>query len=230
MSREVPRPPLELPETEPLVAPSSFEADLAKIGVTLDETKIAIVGDYLARLLAANELLNLTAIRSADEAWTRHALDALSLVPHLAHLGDGAAVMDVGSGGGVPGIVLAIARPDLEFLLVEATQKKAHFLEEVASALGLSNVEVAPERAEELAATDLAGSFDAVTARAVAPIERLLPWTAPFVAPGGRLLYIKGQKAPDELKAAKQAMKRLGVKHVETRLGPTGRVVVLEVA
>ena len=229
MSREVPRPPLELPETEPLVAPPSFEADLAKIGVTLDETKIAIVGDYLARLLAANELLNLTAIRSADEAWTRHALDALSLVPHLAHLGDGAAVMDVGSGGGVPGIVLAIARPDLEFLLVEATQKKAHVLEEVASALGLSNVEVAPERAEELAATDLAGSFDAVTARAVAPIERLLPWTAPFVAPGGRLLYITGQKAPDELKAAKQAMKRLGVKHVETRLGPTGRVVVLEV-
>jgi 16S rRNA (guanine527-N7)-methyltransferase len=225
----VDREPLPLPSPPPFEAPAAFVPALAALGVTLDEARIAKLGDYLARLVAMNEHVNLTAVTDPVEVWTRHALDALSLVPHLAHLPAGALVLDVGSGGGVPGIPLAIARPDLEIMMVEATQKKAMWLEMVSEALGLDNVTVAPERAEELAETDLAGTFDAVTARAVAKISQLVPWTAPFARPGGHLLFIKGQKAPDELREAKRVLSRYKLRHTKTELTTTGRVVVLEV-
>jgi len=223
------RDPLPLVAAEPLVPPASFAEGLGGLGVTLDAGQTAQLGDYLARLLAMNESLNLTAIVDPDAAWTRHALDALSLVPHLQGLPAGATVLDVGSGGGVPGIPLAIARPDLSVMLLEATQKKAQFLTDVSAAVGLVNVEVVAERAEVFAETNLARSFDAVTARAVARIEALLPWTAPFAKPGGRLLFIKGQKADEELRAAKKALGRFRAKHLETKLTTTGRVVVLRV-
>src|SRR5690606_12135457 len=113
---------------------------LAAIGVALDDVAIGRLGDFLARLLAMNEQVNLTSITDPDGAWTRHALDALTLVPHLADLPAGARVLDVGSGGGVPGIPLAIARPDLRVTLVEATEKKCAFLRGVADAIGLPGV------------------------------------------------------------------------------------------
>ena len=228
MSRE-PRAPLPLAAAEPLVPPPSFASDLATLGVTLDDAQTRRLGDYLARLLAMNESLNLTAIVEPEAAWTRHALDGLSVVPHLASLPAGATVLDVGSGGGVPGIPLAIARPDLSVTLVEATQKKAQFLVDVSAAIGLTNVDVFAERAEDMLETDLFASFDAVTARAVANLSALLPWTAPFAKRGGKLLFIKGQKADEELRNAKKPLARFAAKHIETRLTTTGRVVVLRI-
>lgn len=219
------REPLPLVDAAPLVAPESFRSGLAALGIALDEAVERRLGAYLARLVAMNESLNLTAIVEHEAVWIRHGLDALSLVPHLAAVPAGGKVLDVGSGGGVPGIPLAIARPDLAFTLLEATQKKAQFLVDVSAALGLSNVEVVAERAEDFAETELAGTFDVVTARAVAKITTLVPWTAPFARRGGRLLFIKGQKADEELRDAKKVLARFSAKHRATTPTSTGRIV-----
>lgn len=223
------REPLGLPSPPPLPVPADFPAALGELGLTLDPAQLGLLGDYLARLLAMNERVNLTAVTDPREVWTRHALDGLSIAPELADLPAGAAVLDVGSGGGVPGIPLAIARPDLHVTLLEATQKKAAFLADVAEALGLSNVSVVADRAELVRDSELAGAFDAVTARAVAKLTGLLPWTAPFARDGGRLVFIKGQRVDVELDDAKRAMKLAGCTHERTTPTRTGRVVVLRV-
>jgi 16S rRNA (guanine527-N7)-methyltransferase len=221
------RPPLSLPISAPLAPPEGFEARLAEVGVRLDATVLATLGDYLARLLAMNEQMNLTAIEDPLEAWEKHALDALTLVPLLVDLGAGARLVDVGSGGGIPGIPIAIARPDLHVTLVEATQKKAAFLSAVVAALGLANVAVRAERAEQLGAGELRGMFDVVTARAVARLTMLLPLTAPLAKPGGLVLLVKGQRADEELAEAKRALAEQRTTHEKTVATPTGRIVVL---
>jgi 16S rRNA (guanine527-N7)-methyltransferase len=221
------RAPLPLPVPAPLVPPEGFAGRLTEIGVTLDEAVIARLGDYLARLLAMNEQMNLTAIKDPIEAWDKHVLDALTLVPLLADLGAGARLADIGSGGGIPGIPLAIARPDLQVTLVEATQKKATFLVAVAAALGLTNVSVRAERAEQLGKGDLRGAFDAVTARAVGRLVMLVPLTVPFVRPGGLVLLIKGQRAEEELAEASWVLGRQRTALVKTMGTPTGKIVVL---
>jgi 16S rRNA (guanine527-N7)-methyltransferase len=230
VTRSVPTPtraPLPLPETSPLTPPESFASRLAALGVDIDANAVVRLGDFLARLLAMNEQCNLTAITDPVEAWTRHGLDALSLVPLLADLPAGARVLDMGSGGGVPGIPLAITRPDLRFTLVDATAKKTAFLVAVAEALRLDNVTVINARAEELASGELQRSFDVVTARAVAKLAALLPWTAPFAKARGRLLLIKGERADQELADAAKALRRFRCTHERTVQTPTGRLIVL---
>jgi 16S rRNA (guanine527-N7)-methyltransferase len=216
-----------MPIPVPLAPPEGFAARLSELGVPLDASVIARLGDYLARLLAMNEHMNLTAITEPAAAWERHVLDSLTLVPLLAELGAGARLVDVGSGGGLPGIPLALARPDLQVTLVEATQKKAAFLSAVAEALGLSNVSVRAERAEQLAAGELLGTFDAVTARAVARLSLLVPWTVPLAKPGGLVLLVKGQRADEELAEAARILRKQQTAHERTVATPTGRIVVL---
>lgn len=163
---------------------------------------------YIDLLLETNAKFNLTAVRDRSEAWDRHVVESLRLTPHL---GAPRTLLDVGSGGGLPGMVLAIARPDIQVTLLEATSKKAKFLEETARAIGLSNVHVTCARAEDAGAFGgpLREQFDLVTARAVAALRVLLELTIPFVRPGGRLLAIKGEKADEELADSKQAMGKL---------------------
>jgi 16S rRNA (guanine527-N7)-methyltransferase len=221
------RPPLPLPVPAPLAPPEGFAARLSELGVHLDAAVLDRLGNYLARLLAMNEQMNLTAIRDPAEAWERHVLDALTLVPLLAELGAGARLVDVGSGGGVPGIPLAIACPSVRVTLVEATQKKAAFLSAVAEALGLANVTVRAERAEQLASGPLRGAFDAVTARAVGRLSTLVPLTVPFARPGGLILLVKGQRADEELAEAGKALAAEHATHEKTVATPTGRIVVL---
>jgi 16S rRNA (guanine527-N7)-methyltransferase len=221
------RPPLPLPTSAPLAPPEGFAERLDGIGVRLDTAMLDKLGDYLGRLLAMNEQMNLTAIKDPVEAWEKHVLDALTLVPLLAEIGAGGRVVDVGSGGGVPGIPLAIARVDLRVTLVEATRKKAAFLSAVTAALGLGNVSVRAERAEHLAAGELRGAFDAATARAVGRLVTLVPQTAPFVRPGGLLLLVKGQRADEELDEASWVLGKQRCVHEKTVPTPTGRIVVL---
>ncbi|WP_437709353.1 16S rRNA (guanine(527)-N(7))-methyltransferase RsmG [Sorangium sp. So ce448] len=221
------RAPLPLPAPAPLTPPEGFAERLAAIGVTLDAATIAKLGDYLARLLAMNELMNLTSITDPVEVWEKHVLDSLTLLPLLEELSAGARLADIGSGGGLPGLPVAIARPDLRVTLVEATQKKASFLVAVAEGLGLTNVSVRAERAEQLGKGDLQGAFDAVTARAVGRLVMLIPLTVPFVRPSGLVLLVKGQRAEEELAEASWVLGRQRAAFVKTVATPTGKIVML---
>lgn len=164
---------------------------------------------YLDLLFAANQTMNLTRIIDRPTAEVQHVGDAMTL---LRHLPPGAArIADVGSGGGVPGIPLAIARPDAQVHLLEATKKKAAFLQRTAAELGLANVRVLDLRAEEAGRDPkFRESFDAVVARAVGTMNWLAEWCLPLLKKGGVMLAMKGPKAAEELPAAEHAIRLLG--------------------
>lgn len=226
----------------PTLSPTpSFVQAAERLGIAFDEGDLERLGLYLALLLEANRSFNLTSITDPDAAWERHVLDSLTLLPLLAELPDDARVIDVGSGGGVPGIPLAITMPRVRFTLLEATGKKAAFLTRTAAALGLANVEVVHDRAEH-AGRDRgrlvpgpAGSrspghreaYDAVVARAVGRLATIAELCAPLAKVGGRVLLIKGRKADEELAEADAALAMLRVEHAGTIDTPTGRIVVL---
>jgi 16S rRNA (guanine527-N7)-methyltransferase len=146
--------------------------------------------------------------REVPKLWTRHLLNC-AVVAELVP--DGSAVDDVGSGAGLPGIVLALIRPDLEVTLVEPLLRRATFLGEAVASLGLPNAHVVRARAEERAAGG--PRADVVTARAVAPLDRLAAWCLPLLRQGGTLLALKGERAADELAVARRAIQRYGGAH-----------------
>jgi 16S rRNA (guanine527-N7)-methyltransferase len=148
--------------------------------------------------------------REAPRLWDRHVLNSAVLQEVIS---DGATVCDIGTGAGLPGLVLAIARPDIEMTLVEPLLRRTAFLDEVVDELRLTHVTVVRGRAE-----DLHGSrtFDVVTSRAVAPLERLLGWSMPLVSPTGALVAMKGQSVQDEIESARDFLHtwRCGVPEV----------------
>ena len=150
---------------------------------------------YLDLLARWNRAYNLTAVRDPREMVSRHLLDSLAMAPFL----DGVATLaDLGTGPGLPGIPLAIARPGLHVALVEANGKKARFLREAVRTLGLANAEVAESRIEAL---DRPGAFDAITARALATLPQILAFGGHLLGPGGRLLAMKGARPDEEIAA-----------------------------
>jgi 16S rRNA (guanine527-N7)-methyltransferase len=176
---------------------------LADLRPTLDR--------FLDLLFEANAKFNLTAIKDRAIAWETLIEESLDLLPFLAALPGKARVVDIGSGGGVPALPLAIARQDLEFTLIDATGKKARYLEETAGTLGLRNVRVLNGRSEEFAhERRLRESFDVVTARAVGEVRELVELALPLLKVGGCLLAPKGQKAETECPAAANACSLLG--------------------
>jgi 16S rRNA (guanine527-N7)-methyltransferase len=179
----------------------------AAAGLSLPEERQQLLDRYLDLLLEANAVMNLTRIDDRAGAEVGHIADSLTLLPHLPpgpHR-----LVDVGSGGGVPGLPLAIARPDVQITLVEATQKKAAFLTRTAAALGLANVKVLAERAETVAHGPLRESFDVAVARAVGVLNLLAEWCVPMVRKGGKLLAMKGARIVEELPAAEKALRIL---------------------
>lgn len=193
--------------------PSEFLEACKTIGVELSESDLVNLDQYLYMLLETNKKFNLTAIREPDAAWMRHILDSLGL---LAHTSDATSLIDIGSGGGLPGIPLAITQPGLKVSLLESTGKKARFLEEVAGALKLENVTVVNDRAETVGHDEAHRErYDLAIARAVGPMRVLLEFTVPFVRIGGAVLAIKGARATEELRDAADAMDKLGAGHVE---------------
>jgi 16S rRNA (guanine527-N7)-methyltransferase len=176
-------------EIAPLLAPADFISRAETLGIAFDPGDLEKLGRYLALLLDANTRFNLTAITEPVQAWTRHILDSLTLVPFLDSF-EAKSVIDIGSGGGLPGIPLAIALPDVKFTLVEATGKKAAFLADVSKQLGLSNAHVLQERAEVIGQDhqNYREKFDVVIARAVGRLPVLLELTVPLSKVGGHVL------------------------------------------
>jgi 16S rRNA (guanine527-N7)-methyltransferase len=180
--------------------------------LALTDTQIDQFVRYAELLVEWNATrMNLTRLVSPRDIAVKHFLDSLALLT-VQTPPSKARVLDVGAGAGLPGLALQIARPDLHVTLMDGTAKKLQFCRAVADDLGLENVEIVHARAEDAAKrTNLAGRFDWVTARAVAPLDKLLPWLAPFAAPDGLLLSLKGIVADEELAAARPVAKRLGL-------------------
>jgi 16S rRNA (guanine527-N7)-methyltransferase len=173
-----------------------------------------VFGDRLPLAVAYAELLvtdgvvrGLIGPREAPRVWDRHLINCAVMAEMIPI---GAYVVDVGSGAGLPGIVLAVARPDLTITLVEPLARRTAFLSEAVTALGLdATVTVVRGRAEDLAAGPPVAA-EVVTARAVAPLDRLAGWCLPLAAVGGRLLALKGASAADEVAEHRVAIARLG--------------------
>jgi 16S rRNA (guanine527-N7)-methyltransferase len=175
------------------------------------EAAVELFGPALPLVRRYGELLagpgverGLIGPREVDRLWERHLMNCAAvaeLIPEGAH------VVDVGSGGGLPGIVLAATRADLRVTLLEPLLRRTVFLDECLDALELENAEVLRGRAE-----DWAGRMgaDVVTARAVAPMDRLVGWCLPLLRRGGRMLALKGDAAADELAAVAPSLKKLG--------------------
>jgi 16S rRNA (guanine527-N7)-methyltransferase len=160
------------------------------------------ISRYVDILLSIGVERGLLGPREVDRIWERHILNSVAL---LGLVPEGSAVVDVGSGAGLPGLPLAIARPDLQVTLVEPLLRRSVFLTEAVAALGLADrVRVVRSRAE-----DLHESFDVVTARAVAPLDRLVSWCEPLRRRDGWLLALKGQSAADEIRRAHSLLDRL---------------------
>jgi 16S rRNA (guanine527-N7)-methyltransferase len=170
----------------------ALAAGLAELGIPLPEGVQQKLLAFRDLLLKWNKTYNLTALRDPEQAISHHLLDSLAILPHVAS----GSLLDVGSGGGLPGIPLAIARPDLSVSMVDTVQKKATFLQQASIELGLKNVVVHHARVEEMQ-----GQYAQISSRAFAEIGLFVRLTRHLLAPGGRWLAMKGVRPDDELGA-----------------------------
>lgn len=187
-------------------------------------------GERLLRLVdgleTANAQFNLTAIRDRPGMLRKHVLDSLSLQPYLR----GLRLADVGTGAGFPGLPLAVINPDRRFVLIEATGKKARFVEQMAQSIGCDNVEVVHARAEGHRPSEL---FDTVMARALSSLADFVAYAGHLCAPGGRLLAMKGKRPDEEIAAVPKSFRVVAVNRLKlpglddernlVELSPSGR-------
>lgn len=245
-----------------LVPAEEFVTAAAEMGIEFEPDDLGRLGLFLALLLEANATTNLTAITDPAEAWRKHILDALTLVPVVASLGSGEvaewssgevpgshdaaptsstlplshsatqplSVIDIGSGGGVPAIPLAVVMPEVRFTLVEATKRKVEFLRHAVKTLKLKNVEILLARAETLGQDHKAHreKYDAAMARALGHLAIVCELCGPLVKPRGVVIAVKGAKADQELEESKKALGEIGLRHSQTLDTPTGKLVLLE--
>ena len=176
-------------------------AACARLGIEVPAESLPRLAAYAASLWSWNERLNLTRHTDVDAFVSRDVGDAVAIAPHLAA---GERVLDVGTGGGVPGVILAILRPDLRVELCDSVAKKARAVAEIVKATGLA-VPVHAGAAQQLVAARQRGAdrFDTLVVRAVAPLEKLLRWFEPLAAAYGRMLVVKGPRWEEEKAAAR---------------------------
>ncbi|MBO1805933.1 16S rRNA (guanine(527)-N(7))-methyltransferase RsmG [Leucobacter ruminantium] len=170
--------------------------------------RIGVLRDFARDLGERGEELGLIGPLEPPRLWTRHLLNSAVLAPLVE---SGARVADIGTGGGMPGLVLAIVRPDARFLLIEPMERRCAWLNSQIERLGLENVEVRRGRAEEFH-----GAFevDQVTARAVTALRKLVPLTAPLLRDGGEMLFLKGTSVEEEIRTAEKALRKHRVRDV----------------
>jgi 16S rRNA (guanine527-N7)-methyltransferase len=182
----------------------SLAPGLKALGVSLPEGGEAKLLRYVELLERWNQAYNLTAVRDPSEMVAKHLLDSLSVLPFVSE----GPVADVGTGAGLPGIPLAVARPDLKFKLIDSNGKKTRFVTQAMAELQLANVEVLQSRAE---AHRPAAPYARVLSRAFASLEDFATLAGGMAAPGGRLLAMKGADPADELAAVPAGFKLLAV-------------------
>ena len=167
---------------------------------------------YLDMVLERNEHINLTAVRDRDEAIVKHVLDSLAICD-LPEYKAAKTVIDVGTGAGFPGALLAIVSPEKEFTLLDSTLKRLRVIDEFAAALGISNLKTVHARAEEInRKPEYSGAFDLCVSRAVANLDTLSKWCLPFVRKGGSFIAYKGENYNEELEGANKTLRKLGGK------------------
>jgi 16S rRNA (guanine527-N7)-methyltransferase len=233
-----------------LVPPPDFGERVRGLGIEFEPGDVERLGRFLHLMLEANKVTNLTAITDPEQAWTKHILDALTLVAPLVSLAASEetakarseasaapnpptaslSVIDIGSGGGVPAIPLAIVMPDVRFTMIEATGKKVEFLDATIRDLGLKNARVIQGRAEQIGQDhkEHREKYDAAIARALGHLAIVVELCGPLVRPHGIVVAVKGAKAGQELEESGKAMGLIGLRHVETLETPTGKLVLLE--
>lgn len=170
----------------------NLAAGLVQLGISLSDAQRQSLLDYITLLQKWNKVYNLTAVREPENMLYQHLLDSLAVLPYI---GTGC-LLDVGTGGGLPGIVLAIARPELNITLLDSNHKKTTFLRQACIELGLKNVKIECMRVDDYQPTPL---FDMVISRAFSELAEFVRLTARLCRPGGQLLAMKGIYPHDEL-------------------------------
>lgn len=188
---------------------SDLEVEPA-VATELFGDRIGVARDFTAALAREGEERGLIGPLELPRLWTRHILNSVIAAP-LFH----GSVADIGSGAGLPGLVLAIARPDVRWTLIEPMDRRVTWLNEQVDALGLDNVTVLRARAEDVHPTE---GFDVVTARAVSALRTLIPLTAPLVRDGGELALLKGMNAANEIEAAHKQIKKFRLTDVRVEV------------
>ena len=183
-----------------------YEAEPAQAAQVFGD-QLALARQFTANLAQYGEELGLIGPLELPRLWSRHILNCGIVAPLLT-----GRVGDVGSGAGLPGLVLAIARPDVEFVLIEPMERRTAWLNDQVAELGLTNVTVVRDRAEDVRRDVL---LDQVTARAVSALKKLIPMTAPLVRPGGELVLMKGAGAAAEIEAASKQSRAFKLHNVE---------------
>jgi 16S rRNA (guanine527-N7)-methyltransferase len=179
--------------------------------------------DYLGLMFKWNAVYNLTSLRDPMQMVTHHLLDSLAAVPAFL---DAKNVLDVGSGGGLPGIVLAIVRPDVKISMIDTVHKKTAFLTQVKAELNLSNVTVYTMRVEQLQVSD---KFDVITSRAFADLSDFVNWSSHLLAEGGRYIALKGVAPKEEQERVPAEWKVAKVEPLQVpRLGAERHLVFIE--
>lgn len=188
---------------------SAVEAEPA-VAAELFGERIELARQFTAALAQHGEERGLIGPLELPRLWTRHVLNSAIAAPLFS-----GSVADVGSGAGLPGIVLAIARPDVQWTLIEPMERRVIWLNEQVDALGLDNVEVLRARAEDARRPE---GFDVVTARAVSALKTLIPLVSPLVRDGGELILLKGMNAGNEVEAAQKQIKKFRLSDVRVEV------------
>jgi len=187
---------------------SRSDAIINSLNAKFGEEKASALLAYLDLVLERNEHINLTAVRDRDEALVKHVLDSLSIVD-LPEYKAADTIIDVGTGAGFPGVLLAIVSPEKEFTLLDSTLKRLRVIDEFAQTLNISNLRTIHARAEEISGKpEYSEAFDICVSRAVANLEKLSGWCLPFVRKGGAFIAYKGENYQEELDHAAKVLKK----------------------
>ena len=204
---------------------------LSAFDIVLTEDQLAQLKQYYELLIEWNEKMNLTALTAPEDVSLKHFSDSLLLLRYC-DIEKEARVIDVGTGAGFPGMVLKIARPDIQLTLLDSLQKRLGFLDEVCNKLGFDDVELIHSRAEDGSRTELRDSFDIAVSRAVASLNTLCEYDMPYVKVGGRFIAMKGKEAQEEMAAAENAIHTLGGELLQKHnfiLGEAGERSIIEI-